>query len=63
MEKKVIKGNTYIIGARTDTVIKQEEVGFEVTIPANTQQWVYAHCDTFTIEGDCIVDPFVQATR
>ena len=63
MERYVKKGKWYVVSARTDTTVIQEEVNFNTTVPANTQQNVYALCDKFIIDGDCIVRPFPEATR
>lgn len=63
MERYVTKGKWYVVSARTDTTVIQEEVNFNTTVPANTQQNVYALCGKFTIDGDCIVRPFPEATR
>lgn len=63
MERKVIKYKTYMVSAITETTVTDVASGWSKTIPANTQDWVYAISDKLEITGNCQIDPFVVTSR
>lgn len=63
MEHKVIIDKTYMVSAITETTVTDVASGWSKTIPAHTQDWVYAISDKIEISGECVIRPFVQASR